>query len=136
MDFARFVLLTFGLVYMATEAAIVAPLRLGLARFVAEHITPQVVPWLYCRMCTSFWFGIVVGLLRAPYPGATFAETGLIAVATMWMADGFVLHQHVTFRYEQPDLWKGLSQQIEELDEELGVDHVTTPESTDDDAAA
>ena len=73
-----------GLVYLVTEAAITAPLRVPLAR-----LHPLLASLLYCPACSGFWIGLgLYGL----YPGeaiptflrAVLSGLGAMALSTTW----------------------------------------------------
>lgn len=69
-----------GLVYLVTEAAITAPLRILLAR-----LHPLVATLLYCPACSGFWLGLGLAWLY-PSPEPWLVREGLSAVGAMALA--------------------------------------------------
>ncbi len=72
-----------GLVYLVTEAAITAPVRVALAR-----LHPLLATLLYCPACSGFWLGLAVAWLYPsgePWPlRAGLSALGAMALAGSW----------------------------------------------------
>lgn len=80
--FVRFVLVTYGFIYLVTQAAIMTPVRvfiLGSAKKLEAQMF--LAEFIYCRACTGFWIGILVGAFGL-YPWEAWViEPGVAAMA-------------------------------------------------------
>ena len=77
-EYVRWALIVLGLVYLVTESAIFAPVRVPFAR---RHVLAETL--IYCPSCTGFWVGLCVALWSWPaFHGAlSVVESGIAAMA-------------------------------------------------------
>lgn len=72
-------LVTLGLIYLVTEAAISAAVRVALAK---TH--PLVATLVYCAACSGFWLGWLTAPLLEPWWASPLAAMALGAIWTTW----------------------------------------------------
>ncbi len=79
LEFVRYVLLVWGLIYLVTQSAIFAPIRATIL-----HFSRFAGILVFCPSCSGFWIGICVALLGAYTQGLgwipSWIESGVIAM--------------------------------------------------------
>jgi hypothetical protein len=120
MRAVEFVLLVIGVTYLVTTSLIFSPFRRGLARIPAIGLV------VYCRSCTGFWVGGLLGALgffprewTMPGPHNTLGYVTVpaacviaMAIANLW--DEIVYQgRHVAFLTEQTTQLEGAHAQTQ-----------------------
>ena len=82
-----------SVVYVVSEASLTALPRITLGAF-----NDWIVTFLYCRMCVSFWVGLVLGA-AGMFPAGGALLSAVTALGLMWFAQGHMA-RNITFEDE------------------------------------